>query len=129
MESPFCSILVVNFNGKEHLDACLCSSEQLDYPEDRVEILLVDNGSDDGSELDALAMHPRARLLRNSSNNFASALNLGVAQSQGSYIAFANNDVFVEPEWLAQLVEALEANPRAGCAGVSEKRVEVNCVR
>lgn len=117
MESPFCSILVVNFNGKEHLDACLCSCEQLDYPEDRVEILLVDNGSDDGSELDAQANHPRVRLLRNPVNNFAAALNLGVAQSQGSYIAFANNDVFVEPEWLAQLVQALEANPRAGCAG------------
>ncbi len=117
MESPFCSILVVNFNGKQHLDACLRSLEQMDYPEDRVEILLIDNGSDDGSELEAQANHPRVRLLRNPVNNFAAALNLGVAQSKGSYVAFANNDVFVDRAWLEQLVRTLEANPRAGCAG------------
>ncbi len=117
VESPFCSILVVNFNGKQHLDACLRSFEQLDYPEDRVEILIVDNGSDDGSELEAQANHPRVGLLRNPVNNFAAALNLGVAQSTGTYIAFANNDVFVDPEWLGQLVQILERNPRAGCTG------------
>lgn len=117
MESSFCSILVVNFNGKNHLDACLRSLEQLDYPEDRVEILLIDNGSNDGSELEAQANHPRVRLLRNPVNNFAAALNLGVAQSKGSYIAFANNDVFLDPEWLVQLVKVLEENRRAGCAG------------
>jgi GT2 family glycosyltransferase len=117
MQLPFCSILVVNFNGEQHLEACLHAFEQLDYPQDRVEILLIDNGSDDGSELAAQANHPRVGLLRNSSNNFASALNLGVAQSKGSYVAFANNDVFVDPEWLVQLVEVLEANPRVGCTG------------
>lgn len=68
-EYPFCSILVVNFNGKEHLDACLRSFEQLDYPEDRVEILLIDNGSDDGSEVEAQSKHPRVRLLRNPVNS------------------------------------------------------------
>jgi len=117
LESPYCSILIVNFNGKQHLDACLLSIEQLDYPVDRVEILLVDNGSDDGSEQEALANHPRLRLLRNPVNNFAKALNLGISQSRGDYIAFANNDVFFDPKWLGQLVQTLERNPRAGCAG------------
>jgi len=117
MEYPFCSLLIVNFNGKEHLEACLRSFEQLDYPEDRVEILVIDNGSDDGSDLEAQANHPRVRLLRNPANNYAAALNLGVAQSRGSYIGFSNNDVYVDPAWLAQLVRTIEANPRAGCAG------------
>ncbi len=117
MEFPLCSIIVVNFNGKKYLDACLQSFEQLDYPAEKVEILLVDNGSEDGSELEAQSNHPQVRLLRNPKNNFAAALNLGTAQSRGSYIAFANNDVFVEREWLARLVKTLEANPRAGCAG------------
>jgi GT2 family glycosyltransferase len=117
MEYPFCSILVVNYNGKKHLEACLSSFEQLRYPAEQLEILLVDNGSDDGSELAAVANHPRVRLLRNPRNNFAAALNLGISHAQGSYIAFANNDVFVDSEWLAELVRVLEENPRAGCAG------------
>ena len=116
-EFPFCSILIVNFNGRQHLGACLLSVEQLDYPVDRVEILLVDNGSDDGSELEAQANHPRVRLLRNPVNNFAGALNLGVSQSKGEYIAFANNDVFFDSNWLGQLVQVLATNPKVGCAG------------
>lgn len=117
MESPLCSIIVVNYNGKKYLDACLSAFEQLRYPADRLEILLVDNGSDDGSELEVQARHPGVRLLRNPANNFAAALNLGVAQARGDYIAFANNDVFPEPSWLAELVKVLERKSHAGCAG------------
>ena len=117
MDFPLCSIIIVNFNGKKYLDACLRSFEQLDYPVDRVELLVVDNGSEDGSDGEAEKKHPRVRVLRNPVNNFAAALNLGVAQSRGSYVAFANNDVFVEPGWLTELVRVLEANPQAGCAG------------
>lgn len=117
MDVPPCSIIVVNFNGKKHLDACLAAFEKLDYPPERMELLLVDNGSEDGSETEAAARHPQVRLLRNPQNNFAAALNLGVRESRGEYIVFANNDVFVEPNWLKELVWVLEANPRGGCAG------------
>ena len=117
MELPLCSILVVNYNGKKHLDRCLRSFEQLDYPADRVEILLLDNGSVDGSEVEAEAKYPRVRLIRNPANGFAAALNLGTSQAKGSYVAFANNDVFVDPAWLTVLVRTLEQNSRAGCAG------------
>jgi GT2 family glycosyltransferase/glycosyltransferase involved in cell wall biosynthesis len=114
---PLCSILIVNYNGKPHLERCLRAFEQLRYPSDRVELFIIDNGSDDGSEMDAQAAHPQLRLLRNAKNNFAAALNLGISQAQGAFVAFANNDVFVEPDWLSELVRVLEANQRAGCAG------------
>jgi GT2 family glycosyltransferase/glycosyltransferase involved in cell wall biosynthesis len=117
MEFPLCSILVVNYNGKKHLDRCLRSFEQLDYPADRVEILLVDNGSTDNSEVEAESNHPRVRLIRNPANGFAAALNLGTSQAKGSYVAFANNDVFADPAWLTVLVRTLEQDSRAGCAG------------
>src|SRR5439155_1194903 len=115
-DAPFCSIIVVNFNGR-YLDACLCSLEAMDYPTERFEILLVDNGSDDGSDSATQLHHPAVRILHNSKNNFAAALNLGVKSSQGDYVAFCNNDVFVESEWLKELVRALEEHPSAGCAG------------
>lgn len=117
MEFPLCSFLVVNYNGKRHLDRCLVSIEQLNYPEDRIEILLIDNGSVDGSELEALSNHPRVRLLRNPVNNLAAALNLGISESMGSYVAFINNDVFLSPSWLRELVGVMERDSRVGCAG------------
>jgi len=117
MDYPFCSIIIVNFNGQRYLDACLRSFEQLDYPTEKVGILVVDNGSDDGSDLEAQVNHPRIRLLRSPKNNFAAALNFGVAHAQGRYMVFANNDVSVKPSWLTDLVQVLEATPRAGAAG------------
>ncbi len=117
MEFPFCSIIVVNYNGKKYLDACLRSFEESHYPAERIEILLVDNGSNDGSELEAQARHPGIRLLRNPVNNFAAALNLGVSHARGRYIAFANNDLYADECWLEELVRVLESNPQAGCAG------------
>ncbi len=117
MEFPLCSILIVNYNGKKHLDRCLTAFEKLDYPADRIEILLLDNGSNDHSEVEAQTRHPGIHLIRNPANGFAAALNLGVTQAKGSYIAFANNDVFVDPTWLSVLVETLEQNSQAGCAG------------
>lgn len=117
MEFPLCSILVVNYNGERYLDRCLRSFEELNYPVDKVEILLVDDGSADGSEVEAQDSHPQVHLFRNPVNNFAAALNLGISKSQGSYVAFVNNDVFVSPSWLRELVEALERDPRIGCGG------------
>jgi len=114
---PFCSILVVNYNGKQHLDRCLQAFERMRYPADRIELLVIDNGSSDGSETDAQRAHPSLRLLRNQKNNFAAALNLGISQARGAVIAFANNDVFVEPDWLSVLVRVLQEEPQAGCAG------------
>jgi O-antigen biosynthesis protein len=117
MEFPICSILIVNYNGKKHLDRCLCSFDRLDYPADRIEILLIDNGSVDNSETEAEAAHPGVKLIRNPVNCFAAALNLGISHASGKYIAFVNNDVFVDPAWLTALVSRLDADGRAGCAG------------
>jgi len=113
--SPFCTILVVNFNGK-YLDACLRSLETMDYPAERLEIVVVDNGSDDGSDAAAQLNHPDVRVLHSPKNNFAAALNLGVKSSTGDYVAFCNNDVFMSRDWLKELVGALEKHPSAGCA-------------
>lgn len=116
-EFPLCSIVIVNYNGKKYLERCLRSFEASDYPADRIEILLVDNGSEDSSETDAQASHPEVTLLRNLKNGFAAGLNLGISQAKGKYIAFANNDVFVDPAWLSTLVQVLEKDKKVGCVG------------
>jgi GT2 family glycosyltransferase len=48
-ETPFCSVLIVNFNGLEHMTDCFSSLAELDYPKDRYEVVMVDDDSIDGS--------------------------------------------------------------------------------
>lgn len=116
-EAPFCSAIIVNYNGKKLIDACLQSFLALDYPEHRLEIVVVDNGSTDGSDTHVETSYPRVRLVRSRVNNFGAALNQGVYLAQGSYVGFVNNDVVVDSAWLRELVRFLEQDRTAGCAG------------
>ncbi|OAB54940.1 glycosyl transferase family 2 [Leptolyngbya valderiana BDU 20041] len=113
---PFCSFVVVNYNGLRHLRGCFEAVQASNYPSDRIEIIAVDNGSKDGSIEYINRTFPQVRTLVNSSNNFAAALNLGVELSQGEYVAFLNNDARIHPDWLRHLVEYLEDHFRVGAA-------------
>ena len=104
---PSASVIVLNCNGQAHLQACLPALEALDYP--RVEIVVADNGSSDGSQHYVRAAHPRARLIEFGANlGFAQAYNLAIGQCQSDYVALLNNDTRVEPSWLTELVDAAE---------------------
>jgi GT2 family glycosyltransferase len=91
-------VVVVNYNGAEHLEPCFASLEALDYPADRLDAILVDNGSRDGS-LELMAhCFTRVRVLRNQDNlGFAAACNQGAAATSAPLVAFLNNDARVDP--------------------------------
>lgn len=112
-----CSIIIVNFNGRRLLKRCLDSLKQQSYRGGPVEILVVDNGSRDGSVEFVHRQYPYVAVLVNSENNYAKSLNLGISRSSGEFIAFLNNDVVVEEGWLAGLVELLKSDERIGCVG------------
>ena len=82
------------------------------------EILVVDNASSDGSDRIAEAeveRHDSVRLLRSPTNRgYAGAVNLGLAEARGTYVAVLNLDVVVSPGWLDPLISCLEATPGAG---------------
>ncbi len=103
------SIICVNWNGIEHLPACLDSVAALDYPPHLIETLLVDNGSTDGSlELLATA-YPWVTVLPQGTNlGFAPAVNLAAAVSANDVIALLNNDMRVDPNWMRALVAKLD---------------------
>ena len=106
---PDVSIVVPNWNGKHHLDRCFESLNQLSYP-GHVELILVDNGSVDGSVAHMRRRFPRVELIENVSNTgFAAACNAGADRSRSEVVAFLNNDMRVEPDWLTQLVEPIAA--------------------
>lgn len=115
-ELPSVSIIVLNWNGKSHLADCLGSLLALDYPEPRLEILLCDNGSKDGSTDFVRERFPKVRVVALDHNyGFAEGNNRAAKAASGEWVAFLNNDMWVEPSWLRNMLEPLETQPRLAC--------------
>ncbi|NWG04924.1 MAG: glycosyltransferase family 2 protein [Syntrophaceae bacterium] len=116
---PSVFIIVLNWNGKHHMKECLDSLSSLDYP--NFKVVLVDNGSKDGS-LDFVKSHyPDTHLIQNEKNlGFAEGNNVGIrfALSQGAdYVVLLNNDTRVESNFLTYLIQRGEENKAIGVLG------------
>jgi GT2 family glycosyltransferase/glycosyltransferase involved in cell wall biosynthesis len=115
---PSITLIVLNYNGRQHLQECLGSLLKLDYPPDKLEVLLVDNASTDDSAAFVRAQFPSVRVMVNASNlGFAAGNNAGAAQAHGQYVIFLNNDMWVDASFARHLVEAVRSEPEAVCAG------------
>src|SRR6266508_226060 len=110
------SVLIVSYNTRELLDACLGAvfATVLDH---RIEIIVVDNASRDGSPEMVRDRWPRVRLIQSPANvGFARAVNRGLAVAAGECLLLLNSDAQVQPRALDTLVEFLRANPSAAVA-------------
>jgi len=107
---PAVSIIIVNWNGKSYLPACLGSLAALDYPQDKLEVIVVDNASTDGSQEYIKDACPEVRIIQLDKNHgFCRPNNVGAKAAAGEYLVFLNNDTEVTPGWLRALVKpALE---------------------
>lgn len=110
------SVVIVNWNGKRYLERCLPSVLNQTYSQ--FEVILVDNGSTDGSVQFVSRTFPQVRLIENPENiGFAAGSNIGIEVAKGDYIATLNNDAQADKKWLEELVCPMEADPRVGmCA-------------
>ncbi len=109
------SVIVVNWNGKELLQDCLGALQQQTYRYFRV--ILVDNGSNDGSVEFVNSCYPDVKTISLPDNvGFSAANNIAIKTVDTRYVALLNNDAVPDPSWLAELVETLEAHPRVGFA-------------
>jgi len=108
------SAIVVNWNGREHLEVCLQSL--LRQTLTSVEIILVDNGSSDGSvHFVQQRFGPAVRVLAHSTNlGYGRALNTGIAAASGRYIFALNNDTEIDPGCLHALAAAADRVTHAG---------------
>jgi GT2 family glycosyltransferase len=89
----------------------------LRYPADRLELMLVDNASADGSFQFIAARFPQVTVVNNPDNyGFARGNNEGARLARGQLVAFLNPDMRVEPNWLAELVASLQRDPSVVCA-------------
>lgn len=109
---PAVSVIVVNFNRVNLLRACLQSLLQQDAP--NVELLVLDNGSLDGSADMVAAEFPGVKLIRSPANlGFCAANNAAIAIARAPFIALLNNDAVAESQWLSALL-AEAAAPDVG---------------
>jgi GT2 family glycosyltransferase len=103
-------VVIVNWNGKHLLGECLDSL--LAQSVGGVEIILVDNGSHDGSAGYVLERYRDVRVVSLTENiGFAGGNNAGIRVASGKYIALLNNDTKVDPNWLTNLLKEAEASP------------------
>jgi GT2 family glycosyltransferase len=117
VQRPRVRLVVLNYNGGEMTLRCLRALQRLDWPADRLELVLVDNASTDGLVARICDELPTLRVIETGANLGFPANNLGLVDLDGiSYVGLVNNDAFVEPGWLAALVGALEDDPTVGAA-------------
>lgn len=117
-ELPFVSIIVLNYNGKQHLKECFESLNRINYPQNKYEVIMVDNGSTDNSISYVKNNFPWVRILELDKNyGFTEGNNKGAKVAKGEYIAFLNNDTKVDKEWLIELVKAIVKDKKiAACS-------------
>lgn len=110
------SVIIPTWNGAGLLEEALRSLGRQTFRE--FEIIVVDNGSSDGTAAMLERDFPHALLIRFEVNRgFAAAVNMGIRSAAGDVVVLMNNDVEADPGWLAALVETLDRNPEVGsCA-------------
>jgi GT2 family glycosyltransferase len=110
------SIIIVNYNGRQYLHDCLASIRQSDAAE--AEIIVVDNGSIDGSLEDAQRSFPEISIIRMGRNSgFAEANDVGARSARCDYLVFLNNDTIVTHNWLSPLLITLTTDQTIGVVG------------
>lgn len=110
------SVVVLNYNGRRYLKKCISSLSVQSYGD--FEVIVVDNGSTDGS-VEYLKTHfPQVKIVRNESNlGFAGGINAGIEHAEGKYILTLNNDTQADMNFVERLAEAMDSDEAVGmCA-------------
>ncbi len=111
---PSLSIVVATFDGRRHVDTCLEALLAQEVP-GGAEVILVDNGSRDGTAPHVRERFPSVRVLELGRNlGFAGGYNAGIRVARGRHVAIINNDTRARPGWARSLLAALENDPSAG---------------
>lgn len=108
------SVVVLNWNGRDYIGECIDSLLCQSYK--NIEIIVIDNGSTDGSA-DILEKKYGGKLIliRKSRNiGFAAGNNEGIRQNRGDYIFLINSDAVAQADWIEKIIESAERNPESG---------------
>src|SRR5208282_2476563 len=111
------SVVIVAWKAKHYLELCLDSLEKAP-PRRSMEVLVVDNLSEDGTIEMVESKYPWVKLIKSKENlGFSRGNNVAIRQCTGRYVALVNPDVIVFPGCLDALADFLDENPKAGNVG------------
>lgn len=120
-EEPFVTVVVPTYNRKEMLKECLNSLFSQTYPKDRYEIVVVNDGSTDGTEkvLEEYAGKAPCKLKRFNQKNqgVSSAMNTGIKNSEGKIIYFTGDDCIADKNWIKNLADSFSDERVGGVGG------------
>jgi glycosyltransferase involved in cell wall biosynthesis len=126
--TPSFSIVIPTYSRPVELAQCLESLSRLEYPRDRFEVIVVDDGS--AMPLDEVVAPFRSRLtlslLRQPNAGPAAARNAGAERARGEFLAFTDDDCLPEPGWLQQLAEVLAHSPECMVGGATVNAASEN---
>lgn len=110
---PRVSVVIVSYNGKQHLTRCLPTLFDQAYSD--FEVIVVDNGSTDGLGDWLRAEYPQVKLISNGENlGYCTATNQGIAASRGEYIVVLDDDTVLEPGFLSAMAVAADSSDDIG---------------
>lgn len=114
--APLISVIIINYNGLRFLEPCLSSLMSQTWKD--YEIILVDNGSSDGSKEYILQHFPSVDLVETGKNlGFAGGANAGIHNASGDFILTLNNDTIADPAFLKEILQPMLRDPGVGmCA-------------
>ena len=105
------SVIIPNYNGKKYLDDCLKSLRKQSFR--NFDVIVVDNGSTDGSAEYLKNNHPEVELIELPDNTgFANAVNVGIKHSDSDYVFLLNNDTMCDEKVLESLVRVMEGKQK-----------------
>jgi GT2 family glycosyltransferase len=112
---PFVSVIIPVLNGEKTIGDCMASLLRTDYPPERHEILVVDNGSTDRTA--EIVKNLPVQYLREERRGAPAARNTGIKASRGELVAFTDADCVVTRGWLGELVRTFDEDRVGGVAG------------
>jgi len=116
LASPFVSVIIPVFNDAPRLRVCLEALSRQSWPRENYEIIVVDNGSSDGSGEVALSFS-NVQVVREAKPGSYAARNRGIAAARGDFLAFTDSDCIPSSDWIRAGVAALEKNPERALIG------------
>jgi len=115
--TPLVSVVIVTYNSRRHIDACLESAVETLPPLD-YEAVVVDNASPDSTGLAVRQRWPAVRVIEAGGNlGFARATNIGIRQSSGAFVLVLNPDTVLHPGSIKRLLEVLESTQDVAVVG------------
>ena len=115
---PKITIVFPTYNGWKDTQECLNSLLKLDYPKKKLQIIVVDNNSNDGTVQNIKKYFPIVTLIKSPKNlGYSKAINIAARQSKSDYILFANNDIVLDKNYLKEMIALAESNHQIGIVG------------